>query len=318
MTNKFTINNRTKRMFAIVAVLVFLFVLAGVLEPKFFKIRTMENMLKTVLPVIVVGCGMTYVIISGNIDLSVGSVMSFSAVMFAYFAIWGLNIWLAALCTALVGASIGLINGFITEKLGLPAFMTTIATMTTFGGLALTICNAVAVKGPEIKPITKLYRTRIFFDIPITLVIIVGVVALFMFLEKKTVLGKYALSIGGNKTAAKLAGINVAKTNISFFVMSSTLAALSGVFLTSKTGMGSPLVGYGKEFDILAACILGGINIKGGEGSIMKMVIGALILVVLATGMDMNGVQSYYQDVVKGVILLAAIVIDVVAKKNIK
>jgi len=315
---RFTISKKTRQVLAILAVLIVLFVIMWAIEPKFAKARSIENMFKNILPVVLVGCSMTFVIISGNIDLSVGSLMSFSAVMFGFFAIWGINLWLAALLTVLIGVVVGMLNGVLTEILKIPAFISTMATYTAFGGLALSICDAVAVKGPGIKPITPLYRLKLFDAIPISVIIILVVVAIFIFLEKKTVLGKYAISIGGNQTAAKLAGINVAKIRIMFFMLSGAMAALSGVYLTSKTGSGSPLVGVGKEFDVISAVILGGINIKGGEGSIVRMLIGAGILMVLSSGMDMVGVHSYFQDVMKGIVLLIAILIEVAAKRNIK
>ncbi len=164
---------------------------------------------------------MSLVIISGNIDLSIGSTLGFSAVMLGYFCVWGLNLYLGLLLLVVIGIAVGLLNWFLIDKLVIPAIITTIATMTTIRGLTYTICGAVSVQGKAIKVTRVLYSTIFFenaFPIPIPLVFLLVVVAIFVFLEKKTILGKYSLAMGGNPQAAKLSGINVSRIRLLLFI----------------------------------------------------------------------------------------------------
>lgn len=304
------LNRRTVQILVVLGFLVVLLVVTYIGNPRFLSVRNFINLCRQVAPVIIVGCAMSLVIISGNIDLSVGSTLGFSAVMLGYFCVWGINLYVGLLLLVVIGVVVGLLNWFLIDKLLIPAIIATIATMTTIRGLAYTICGAVSVQGQAIKATRVLYSTILLedtFPIPIPLVFILVVVALFVFLEKKTVLGKYSLAMGGNPLAAMLSGINVSRIKILLFVFTGVTAAFAGAITTGSTAQGEPNSGLGFEFEVLAACVLGGISIKGGEGSIGRMVIGALIIGVLNNGMNMLDISSFYQQVVKGAVLLIAI-----------
>lgn len=279
------------------------------MNPRFLGYRNFINISRQTVQLFLLGSAMTFVIVSGAIDLSVGGVMGFSAVMFAYFCKWGINIWVSALLVVLIGVCIGILNGILVEQFKIPAIMATIATMTAFGGLASTICSAIPVQTENIKPVTILNKYMFFDVIPLPLVISVVVVSLFIFLERKTILGKYAMAIGGNEHAAHFSGINVKKIRMILFVMSAVMAAVAGILATSRTGQGDPTTGKGMEFTIIAACILGGVNIKGGAGTITGMTIGTLVLAILVNGMNFMGINSFYQQVAIGMVLLVSVLI---------
>jgi ribose transport system permease protein len=257
------------------------------------------------------GCSMTFVINSGAIDLSVGGVMALSAVTFAKFTTWDLGIWVSLLLVCVLGMIMGALNTFLVHGLKLPPIMATMATWIASSGLAYTICNAIPIKDPRIKPITELnYIMLINKTVPLALFIILFVVAVFIFLERMTIVGKYAISIGGNENAAQLSGISVARMRMVFFMLSGVMAALSGVWQVSRAGSGDPTIGLGMEFSVIAGCILGGVSIKGGDGTITGMLIGTVILALLINGMNMMGVNAFYQQVATGIVILIAVLIN--------
>lgn len=297
-------------------ILVLLIIFFTSKNPRFFASRNFINLSRQTVHLVLMGCAMAFVIFTGGIDLSVGSVMAFTAVMFAYFCKWGVNIWLGALFCMLIGIFVGILNGFMIVKLKIAPIMATIATMTSVSGLAYTICKAIPVQTENIKPITFLNKGMIAGVIPIPLVFIIVSVAIFIFLEKKTILGKYSIAIGGNENAAVFSGINVGKMKLFIYSLSGFMAALAGILATSRSGQGDPTTGAGLETMVIAGCILGGINIKGGEGSLAGMFLGTIILAVLTNGMNMIGVSSFYQQVATGAVILIAVLIDVVVRKR--
>lgn len=276
---------------------------------RFITVYNLTNMVRQSLPNFILGCGMTFVIASGAIDLSVGGTMALSAMLYGYLCIWGINPWLAVVIVAGFGVVVGIFNTVIMEKLQIPAIMATLATWIITAGMAMSVCKAIPITGPELKPVTVLNSIK-FGKIPLALPICIVVIAVFLFLEKKTILGKYAIAIGGNDAAAHFSGINVTKMRACFFVLTGVLAGLSGVWQVARLGSADPTIGTGMEFKVVAACILGGVNIKGGEGTISGVMIGTAILIVLTNGMQMMDIGSFYQDIATGLVLLASVLIN--------
>jgi ribose transport system permease protein len=302
------LSRRLTQNLTLLAILFILAVFLTAMNPRFFSERNFINLVRQILPVVLMGCAMTLVINSGAIDLSVGSMMGLSAVMFGTFCTWGINVWVAVVLACLLGALMGAVNTFLVHGLQLPAIMATMATFIGGSGLAYSICSAIPVRDPQLKIIAALNTLMFFNDtIPLAVFIIIAVVAFFLFLEKKTILGKYAISIGGNENAALLSGINVARMRLIFFMLSGVMAAFSGVWQVSRIGSGDPTIGMGMEFSVLAGCILGGVNIKGGDGTITGMLIGMVTLAILTNGMNMLGINAFYQQVATGIVLLIAV-----------
>jgi ribose/xylose/arabinose/galactoside ABC-type transport system permease subunit len=304
------LNRRVVNNLILVGLLFVLVIFFSAMNPRFFSVRNFINVTRQILPIVLMGCAMTFVINSGAIDLSVGGVMALSAVLFATFVTWGVGVWVALLMVILLGLLVGAINTFIVSGLKIPAIMATMATWIMCNGLAYILCRSIPVRDTRMKPIFEI-NSKIFFHntIPLALFILVAVVAAFLFLEKRTILGKYAISIGGNENAAVLSGINVPRMRLIFYVLTGAMAAFSGVWQVARIGSGDPTIGTGMEFAVIAGCILGGVNIKGGEGTITGMLLGTIILALLTNGMNMMGVNAFYQQVATGIVLLVAILI---------
>ena len=288
-----------------------LMVFFTIMNPRFVTMTNLMNIARQNVPNIMIGVAMAFVIISGAIDLSVGGLMALSAIVYGYLCIWGVNPWLAVVLVIPVGLIIGFINSTLIERLGIPAIMATMATWLITSSLALTLCRAIPISDPEVKPITILNRLWFFGDqIPIALIIIVFVVIVFLFLGRYTLIGKYAVAIGGNPNAAFLSGIIVKRWRLAFLSICSVMAALSGVWQVARLGTANPKIGVDMEFSVITACILGGVNIKGGQGSVLGVVIATILLAVLTNGMQMMGISPFYQQVVIGIVLLTAVLIN--------
>jgi ribose/xylose/arabinose/galactoside ABC-type transport system permease subunit len=308
------LSRKTSQNLILLSVLIALIIFFTVMNPRFFSSRNFVNIVRQVLPVILMGCAMTFVINSGAIDLSVGGVMALSAVSFAKIVTWGVDAWVAIFLVCFLGVIVGSVNTFIIHGFKLPPIMATMATWIACSGLSYIVCNAIPIKDPGMKLIAVL-NSMLFFNntVPLALFIIVAFVAFFLFLERKTVIGKYAISIGGNENAAFLSGISVSRMRLIFYILSGTMAVLAGVWQVSRIGSGDPNIGMGMEFSVIAGCILGGVNIKGGDGSITGMLIGMMILALLTNGMNMMGVNAFYQQVATGIVILFAVFITYAA-----
>jgi len=284
----------------------------------FLTINNVNNILKQTAFTVLTGSAALLLVVSGNIDLSVGSVLATTCVIFAFLCKGGVAIWAAALASMITGAMIGLVNAIVSVRFKIPAIIATIISMYVFRGFAYSICKANPVVVPfSVANFSFLGRGYIGGIILVPVVLMIVFVALFIFIEKKTLIGKYATAIGGNKLSAVLSGINVGRVQTILFILTGAMAGLSGAVMASRLGSGDPTVGQGFEFDVMIAIILGGTNINGGEGSVVGAVIGAFIVGILNNGMNQLGIQSFYQFVVKGVVLALAIIFDQFMKSRI-
>jgi ribose/xylose/arabinose/galactoside ABC-type transport system permease subunit len=303
----------------IFGILVFFIIILSVTTESFLTVYNISNIIRQSSFTIITGCAALFLVVSGNIDLSVGSVVSITGVLFAMMCKTGFDIWTAALISLLVGAAVGLINATVSVRFKIPAIIATLGSMFIFRGLSYTICSAHPIEGPFLAAnFSFLGRGMVLGIIPFPLIIVMIIVSIFLILEKKTVLGKYSIAIGGNKMAAILSGININRIQSVLFILTGAMAGLSGAMMGSRLGVGDPTVGQGFELDVMSAVILGGTNINGGEGSITGTIIGASIIGVLNNGMNLLGIQSFYQYVVKGVVVLLAIIFDQFMKSKIK
>lgn len=304
------LNRRTVNNLILLALLVLLVIFFTWMNPRFLSVRNFVNVTRQILPVVLMGCAMTFVINSGAIDLSVGGLMALSAVSFATFVTWGVSVWVALLMVIALGLILGAINTGIVVGLKLPAIMATMATWIICSGLAYILCSSIPVRDTRMKPIFEI-NSMMFFNktVPLAVFIMLVVVGIFLFLEKRTILGKYAISLGGNENAAVFSGISVPRMRLIFFFLTGATAAFSGVWQVSRIGSGDPNIGTGMEFAVIAGCILGGVSIKGGDGTIAGMLLGTVLLALLTNGMNMMGVNAFYQQVATGIVLLVAVLI---------
>ena len=279
------------------------------MSPYFLTIPNLLNVVRQVSIIAIVSFGMTMVILTGGIDLSVGSMLAFSGAIAAGMIVnSGLNIFLAIFIGLAAGTTLGLFNGIAVAKAKLPAFIVTLAMMTVARGFTLIYTNG--------RPISGFNETFRFFGagylgrIPVPVLIMFILLIAIYILLKKTPLGRYIYAIGGNEKATKLSGINTDRIKIAVYALNGFLAAVSGIILTSRLNSAQPMAGEGYELDAIAAVVLGGTSLSGGSGGVVGTIVGALIIAVLNNGLNLLNVSSFYQLVAKGAVILLAVFLD--------
>jgi len=273
------------------------------------------NLLRSAVPILTLSGAFTLLMISGYIDLSVGSAMSLSAVVFSWMVLNGVSYLPALLVTLVVGIGMGCLNGLLVMRLRITPVIATLVTLNLFKGLALLIVpdGLSAIKSGVDNPmpswINDFARKDVLGGLPWAFYIALLVIAVLVITQRKTILGKYAAAIGGNRVAAELSGINAVKMVWVLYIVVGLFAALAGVARASYMSLGDPLSGDAMELNCIIAVLLGGTAFSGGEGSVAKTVVGALIIMCVTTGL-MTVIPAYWQTVAKGSVLLIAVVLN--------
>jgi ribose/xylose/arabinose/galactoside ABC-type transport system permease subunit len=273
------------------------------------------NLLRTAVPILTLSGAFTLLMISGYIDLSVGSAMSLSAVVFALMILNGFAFLPALLLTLVMGLAMGGLNGLLVMKLRITPVIATLVTLNLFKGIALLIVpgglSAIKSSAAKLMPawINDYARKGVLLRLPWAFYVAILVIAVLAVVQRKTILGKYAAAIGGNRTAAELSGINAVRMVWVLYVIVGLFAALAGVARASYMSLGDPLSGDGMELDNIIAVLLGGTAFSGGEGSVLKTIIGALIIMCVTTGL-MTVIPAFWQVMAKGSVLLLAVVLN--------
>lgn len=298
MNNKFKENlDKYKSLIG----LVLLCVVITFVSPAFMTLSNITNVFTQVSTNAIIAVGMTFVILTGGIDLSVGSTVTISGAFAASIIKSTNNVFLAVLAAGIVGIVIGLINGLLISKGKLQAFIATLATMTIFRGATLVFTNGT--------PISKLPENFVnigngklgFIPIPVIITVIVLVIAIYVLTQTR--FGRYLYALGGNEDSARLSGINTTKIKTLVYVISGFASSIAGVIIASRIGSASPNAGTGFELDAIAAVVIGGTSLAGGEGRITGTLIGALIIGVLNNGLNLMNVSPFYQSIVKGLVI---------------
>jgi ribose/xylose/arabinose/galactoside ABC-type transport system permease subunit len=273
------------------------------------------NMLRVSVPILTLSGAFTLLMIAGQIDLSVGSAMSLSAVVFSLLILNGYSFLLAFLIALVVGIGMGLLNGFNVMRLRITPVIATLVTLNLFKGIALLIVpdgtSAIKSTATQKMPamINSYARQDVFLGLPWAFFITIAVIIALIIVQRKTILGKYAAAIGGNRTAAELSGISAVKYGWILFVIVGFFAAAAGVARASYMSLGDPLSGDQMELACIIAVLLGGTAFSGGEGSVAKTMIGAIIIVSVTTGL-MTVIPAYWQTLATGSVLLIAVAIN--------
>lgn len=302
--------NRTRELASRSGLLVALIVLFGLLAvfaPNFLLPTNLFNVLRAVAINGMIACAMTFVIISGDIDVSVGSAVAWGSSLLGILAITlKLPLELAVLIVIAQGLLVHSIAGFIRVRWNIPAFVVTLALFISLSGMAKVITNAY--------PITPFPQSFSFWGqgyvagiIPVPAVLMLITIAIFYFLSTRTVFGRSVYSVGGNEEASRLSGIPVGRTRILIFALSGLMAALGGIIISSRVMAGVYNVGQGLEFDVIAAVVIGGTSLAGGSGSMIGSFLGVLFIGLLLNGMTLMGVPPYWQEVARGLIVLFAV-----------
>lgn len=298
----------------ILAALIVLCVIFSFANERFMTIANLTNILQQVAVVAIAAFGMTWVILLGEIDLSIGSIIAVAGMAGAQALALGWGFAPALAFTLAAGAAMGFINGVLTAKLMLPSFIVTVATMGIYRGLVSLPTNGA----PEMimHPTWIAIGANSFLGLP---VIIWIVLALFVFnhiLLSRTTFGRRTYLTGGNREAALYSGINVNRLKIAIFTLAGTMAAVSGILLSSRLYSAQTNAGISYELDAIAAAVLGGTSLAGGVGTMIGTLIGALIIGVMNNGMNMLSVPYFYQLIVKGLVIIVAVWLDVRAKQR--
>lgn len=304
---------KTFEKLAALSSLIIMMIFFSIFSEYFF---TTTNLLTIALQTSVIGIiaiGQTMVIITGGIDLSVGSIVAFSGITAGLLVERGVPLSLALILGIFIGAVVGIVNGGLISKANLPPFIATLGMMMVLRGLTLALTNGM--------PISSFDDSFVYlaggslFGIPNPVIYFISLGLIFNFILKRTVLGKDIYAIGSNEDAARLSGVNVTKTKLIVYGFCGFLSGISGIILASRLISAQPTEGAGYELDAVAAVVIGGASLSGGKGNIIGTIIGAFIMSTLRNGLNMMNVSGFWQQFVVGIVLLLAVYVDQKRKK---
>ncbi|MDR2936925.1 MAG: ribose ABC transporter permease [Rikenellaceae bacterium] len=295
------------------------------LSDKFATADNLFNVMRQISVNLCISVGMTLVILTGGIDLSVGSILAFSGAIAAGLVEWGIGItgidafigftfFGVVLAALIAGGALGWFNGLMITRFKVPPFVATLAMLTMARGFTMLYTGGF--------PITGLGYTFAFvgtgwwLGIPMPVWVSIGVIALFTFFMRKTKTGRYIYAVGGNEKATRLSGVNVRRVKMVVYTLAGVLSAVAGILVTARLDSAQPNAGMGYELDSIAAVVIGGTSLNGGKGSIIGTVIGALIIGVLNNGLVLLNVSPFWQQVIKGMVILLAVIIEKAGRKK--
>jgi ribose transport system permease protein len=293
--------------------LVVIFIAAAFSNPAFTSLANLLNMLRATSYIFIAGVGMTYILCGRGLDLSIGSQVGLSGIVLGILTVWWhLPIWTSIFIALVVGAAAGAFNGFLITVLRIPPFIATLATYLGYRGIL-----EGTTKGSPITPMPEGFKVLgqgSFLGVSYVVWFIALLFTVATFVLRKTKYGRYTLAMGGNPESTRLAGINTRQLTFSLYVVSGVLAFIAGIFFCSRFSSAQPSTGVGMEMRVIAACIIGGVSLFGGAGSIVGTLVGSAFLVVLDNGMIMAHISGYWQQAVVGLVIIIAIVIDLARK----
>jgi len=365
------------QFYALILALILIAILFGALtQGEFLSARNLSNLFTQMTVISVVSIGMTFVIVSAHIDLSVGSLAGLTGGIAAILHVWfDWNTGIVVLIAILVGALLGLWQGWWVAYRAVPAFIVTLGGMLIFRGILIGMSKGQTISplddsfkmisnsylpyyigyslaaigifllfifrwinrnkrkkmclklSPSVLDYGKLvayaigilvitYMLNRYYGIPVPLLIVIALAGIFIFISSKTSFGRNIYAIGGNEEAAALSGINIKRKTLSVFVIMGALAGIAGVILTSRLNSATTSAGEMYELDAIAACVIGGTSLSGGRGNIVGSIIGALIMASIDNGMSMMNIDTFWQHIVKGLILILAVWLDITSKKK--
>ena len=312
--------NRIKHLFqaetqkvVLILTIAAILILLTCVSPHFLTVRNFTNVFLKVSVIVIIASAANLLMITGNFDLSVGSILAFCGILHAYMCKHGVPIEMSMLITCLAAMGWGGINALTVAVLGLNPVIATVGTLFIARGLAFLIARwdggANIMLGLPME-FVDFGRGLIFGKIPLAIAMMIAAVAIFIFIEKKTVIGRHSFAIGANPIAAKLSGINSIGIVSFLYVIVGLFAGLSGILQASRVGLAAPNVAKGLEFDVIVAIILGGTSMMGGVGSTMGMFLGALVVGFSSNGLVLLGIPFYYQSIAYGLILIGSLLLN--------
>lgn len=298
----------------VLAALILIIIVGSLLSPKFPTMNNMMSILRSIACNALCAFGMTFVILTGNIDLSVGSFMSLCGCLTSLLiAKSGLDTGSAIALSLLVGVAFGALNGFLVTTMSLPAFIATLATMNMLRGISYLLTNGRPVVFTN--DIFPKIGAGFIGPIPLPALYMLAAFLVLWVLLNRTRFGRKIYAVGGNITSARYSGVNTNRILLLVFMLSGLLSAFSGVILISRLGSGQPTIGNGAELDAIAACVVGGVSMKGGSGTLFGTLIGCFIIGTFSNLLNLLGINSYVQLVIKGAIIVISVYIDILRIK---
>jgi ribose transport system permease protein len=288
----------------------------AIFAPGFFKTENLVNVFRRGSSLWMIATMQTMVLIAGGLDLSLGSMITFSGVVLALLLENGVSAPVAAIAAILSGTGVGTINGFMVSVLGIPAFIVTLGTMNVFGGLAVALTQTSAIFIGD--PTMVNFGAGNFLGVPIPILVALLVFGVSYVLFYHTSFGRNLIAVGENESGARLSGVNTRRATWLVFVYASTVAAIAGVVLASRIQSADPTVGVGWEFDAVAASIMGGTLRGKGRGTISTTIIGVVLILVLRNGLNIMGVPVMWRSAIVGLFLLAGIIFDITMRRREK
>lgn len=277
--------------------------------PGFISLNNQMNVLRDAATIGIAAWAMTLIIISGEIDVSVGPMVAFVSVCLAFLLQFEVPLAVACLLVLLLGALMGTLAGVLRGVFNVPSFVATLGLWSALRGMGLFMTNALPVPIDENEVLDWLGGQ--FLGVPVSALIMMVLFALFVFISRKTAFGRSVFAVGGNATAAQLCGINVRRVRILIFTLSGLLAAVTGILLAARLGSGNAGAANGLEFDVIAAVVVGGTALSGGRGSLFGTLLGVLVITLIGNGLVLLGINSFFQQVVRGVIIVVAVLANI-------
>lgn len=305
-----------KENLAILVAFIILCVGLSIATPAFFTKDNILNVLRQVATNSNLAIGLTMAIIIGGIDLSVGAILAFSGLLCASFISDGMNLGLAVLLAFTLGALFGLLNGLIIAYTNMPPFVVTLATQNIARGIVNVYANGQPISARN--PVFNFLGVGYFLGIPLPVIYSFVLLAVMILILGRSKFGRQLYAVGGNEEAARFSGINIKKVKIIVYTLCGALASFSGIILAARMYSGQPTAGDGFELDAIAASVLGGVSFSGGVGKLGGTIIGVLVLGVLTIGLNLLNINSFWQYIIKGIIILLAVYLDILKKRREK
>jgi sugar transport system permease protein len=311
----------TRRMLAghmnelgLLAIILILYGVFGALSPGFLSANNQVNILRDGATIGIAAWAQTLVIVAGEIDISVGPMVAFIAVIMAFLMKVPVPLPFAFIGGVVLGLCLGSLAGVLRAIFSVPSFVATLGLWSALRGLALFMTNALPVTFDDNDTLDWIGDN--VFGLPVSAVVMVILFGVFVFVSRKTAFGRSVYAVGGNANAAHLCGINVTRIRILVFAISGLMAAIPAIMLLARLGSGNAGAASGLEFDVIAAVVVGGTSLSGGRGSMLGTLLGVLTITVIGDGLVLYGINSFVQDVVRGVIIVVAVLLNVAASRR--
>lgn len=301
----------------LLAIIVVLYLVFSIYATGFISLNNQMNILRDAATIDIAAWAMTLIIISGEIDVSVGPMVAFISVILAYLMQYAIPLPFALILALCLGAALGSVAGVLRGWFNVPSFVATLGLWSALRGMGLFMTNALPVPIDENDVLDWLGGQVL--GLPVSAVIMLILFVVFQFISKKTAFGRSVYAIGGNASAAQLCGINVKRIRVLLFTLAGLLAAVTGILLAARLGSGNAGAASGLEFDVIAAVVVGGTALSGGRGSMLGTLLGVLVITLIGNGLVLLGINSFFQQVVRGVIIVLAVLANIIVmQKNNK